>query len=200
MANVYLFEKTLDEKVADVVRRFSDQKQVLIFCPTKKGAEVLSALLASNLPRFTKASTSCRFYDEKLQNLVSKGFAFHHAGIPPDDRTNVEDLYLKGNIQVLCATSTLAHGVNLPAHLVIIRGTNQWKGGQTGYEKLPRSMVTQMIGRAGRPGLDDSGVAVVMTSNEDKSYYENIQNNTEVVESNLMSMFTEGKTNNHTSI
>jgi ATP-dependent DNA helicase HFM1/MER3 len=99
-------------------------------------------------------------------------------------------LYLKGKIWILACTSTLAHGVNLPAHLVIIRGTSVYRGSH-GYERLPRSMVTQMIGRAGRPGLDDHGIAVIMTSKEDKSYYEAVESNTEVVESNLMSMFVE---------
>ena len=33
-------------------------------------------------------------------------------------------------------------------------------------------MLPQMMGRAGRPGLDTHGVAVIMTSHEDKPYYE----------------------------
>ena len=44
-----------------------------------------------------------------------------YSGLPADDRAAVEELYLSGRIHILCSTSTLAHGVNLPAHLVIIK-------------------------------------------------------------------------------
>ncbi len=71
-----------------------------------------------------------------------------------------------GFIHILCSTSTLAHGVNLPAHLVIIKGTNSWRGGILGYQKMCKSEVIQMMGRAGRPGYDLHGVAVIMTSLE----------------------------------
>ena len=130
-------------------------------------------------------------FDEKLKNLIGKGYAYHHAGVPADDRAFIEDLFLRGSIHVLCATSTLAHGVNLPAHLVIVRGTNCWRGSDKGYEKLSRSMIMQMCGRAGRPGFDTSGLAVVMTSKDDKAYYENAAVQTEVVESNLQSILVE---------
>lgn len=39
------------------------------------------------------------------------------------DRTLVEDLFSDRHIQVLVSTSTLAWGVNLPAHSVVIKGT-----------------------------------------------------------------------------
>ena len=66
---------------------------------------------------------------------------------------------------MLCATSTLAMGVNLPAHLVIIKGTRAYRGGGVGHQDIDIATLTQMIGRAGRPGLDTSGIAVVMTDN-----------------------------------
>lgn len=112
---------------------------------------------------------------------------FFHTGLLPDDRTIIERLFLNGNVQILCTTTTLAHGVNLPAHLVIVKGTNMWRG--KGYEKLPRSTVLQMIGRAGRPGFDTSGVAVIMTSQEDKLFYESAQ--MDIVESALPSCLIE---------
>lgn len=63
-----------------------------------------------------------------------------------------------------------------------------WRG--KGYMKLPRSMVIQMTGRAGRPNFDSSGVAVIMTSHEDRAFYENRQ--MELVESALHNNFSEG--------
>ena len=71
--------------------------------------------------------------------------------------------------QVLCTTSTLAQGVNLPAHLVVLKGTRRWsheKGEAAGNVEYDRSTILQMIGRAGRPQFDTEGVAVIMTENE----------------------------------
>ena len=70
----------------------------------------------------------CRTEAEQVKNLELKdilpyGFAVHHAGMSRVDRTLVEDLFGDRHIQVLVSTATLAWGVNLPAHTVIIKGT-----------------------------------------------------------------------------
>ena len=101
--------------------------------------------------------------------------------------------YLNGNITFLCSTSTLAHGVNLPAHLVIIKGTNSWRGGSRGYERMTKSEVIQMMGRAGRKGFDEQGVAVIMTSDTDKEHYNDVSLSADIVESTLPAKLTEGK-------
>ena len=78
-----------------------------------------------------------------------------------------------GPLQVLCTTSTLAQGVNLPAHLVILKGTRRWvkeKGEVPGNREYDRSTILQMIGRAGRPQFDNEGVAVLMTKKEVHSH------------------------------
>ena len=59
----------------------------------------------------------------ELKDLLPYGFAIHHAGMNRVDRALVEDLFADRHIQVLCSTATLAWGVNLPAHTVIIKGT-----------------------------------------------------------------------------
>ena len=48
---------------------------------------------------------------------------YHNGGLCLKDRNLVEGLFLKGDIQVLCNTNTLAHGINLPAHTVVIKST-----------------------------------------------------------------------------
>ena len=99
------------------------------------------------------------------------------------DRSLIEEAFLKGWIQVICATSTLAVGVNLPAHLVIIKSTMQYVSGVTkDYSELD---ITQMLGRAGRPQFDTSGVAVIMTSLEKKIKYDDMIYGREVIESSL---------------
>ena len=68
---------------------------------------------------------------------------------------------MNGNIRILCCTSTLAVGINLPARLVIIKSTLMYNG--RGYCEYSEVDVLQMIGRAGRPQFDDQGVAVILT-------------------------------------
>lgn len=63
------------------------------------------------------------FKNLELKDLLPYGFAIHHAGMTRVDRTLVEDLFADKHIQVLVSTATLAWGVNLPAHTVIIKGT-----------------------------------------------------------------------------
>jgi activating signal cointegrator complex subunit 3 len=87
----------------------------------------------------------------------------------PIDR--VERLYLSGDIRVLVATATLAWGVNLPARLVIVKGTEYFDGKTSRYVDYPLTDVLQMIGRAGRPGFDTEGKAVVLVESSKKNFY-----------------------------
>lgn len=127
MNNMFLFERSLDNKVEDVIKRYSDGKQCLVFCASKNGCERLSQLLSqrfsscANPDAYSGYNVASQLQDAKLRGLVRRGHGFHHAGIPADDRVVIEQLFSEGKIRVLCATSTLAHGVNLPAHLVIIK-------------------------------------------------------------------------------
>ena len=60
----------------------------------------------------------------------------------------VEKAYLNGNISVICCTSTLAVGINLPCHMVIIKNTVSWQG--EAIKEYGDLEVMQMMGRAGR--------------------------------------------------
>ena len=116
--------------------------------------------------------------------MVSSGVAFHHAGLTNEDRTAVEKGYLAGEINVICCTSTLAVGVNLPCHMIIIKNTVTYQsnaaGGCKEYSDLE---IMQMLGRAGRPQFDDSAVAVIMTRLQRVNYYEKMISGQEVLES-----------------
>ncbi len=59
--------------------------------------------------------------NKAIRDLFADGFSVHHAGVLRQDRTLVEKLFSEGLIKVLVCTATLAWGVNLPAHAVIIK-------------------------------------------------------------------------------
>lgn len=105
--------------------------------------------------------------DENLRHTLTFGIGLHHAGLPRKDRELVEKLFRDRLIQVIISTSTLAWGVNLPAHLVVIKGTEYFQNGR--YQSYPLSDLLQMIGRAGRPLLDDKGVACVLVEESKKN-------------------------------
>lgn len=109
--------------------------------------------------------------DEALRHTITFGIGLHHAGLNVHDRDIVERLYLNGEIRVLVATATLAWGVNLPARLVIVKGTEYYDGKVSRYIDYPVTDVLQMIGRAGRPGFDTDGRAVVMVEESKKKFY-----------------------------
>lgn len=134
------------------------------------------------MPDAVYRTRSLEVLETKL-DLVIHGVAYHHGGTIPADRHIIESLFLSGSLSVICTTSTLAVGVNLPAHLVVIKGTNQYCSGQ--YKRYSNMDILQMIGRAGRPQFDTFGVAVVMTSIEEKRSFENLLLGKELIESGL---------------
>jgi len=109
--------------------------------------------------------------DGALKHTLQFGIGLHHAGLSGSDRDVVEKLFLDGQIQVLVATSTLAWGVNLPAHLVIVKGTEFFDGKTSRYVDYPVTDVLQMMGRAGRPQFDNLGVACVLVQEGKKNFY-----------------------------
>ncbi|CAM9707576.1 unnamed protein product, partial [Hapterophycus canaliculatus] len=73
--------------------------------------------------------------------------------------------------QVLVCTSTLAWGVNFPAHLVVVKGTEFFDGKSQRYVDFPITDLLQMIGRAGRPQFDDHAVACILVHEPKKNFF-----------------------------
>ncbi|WIA19957.1 hypothetical protein OEZ85_005838 [Tetradesmus obliquus] len=107
----------------------------------------------------------------ELRDLLPFGFAIHHAGMSRVDRTLVEDLFADGHIQVLVSTATLAWGVNLPAHTVIIKGTQVYSPVKGAWDELSPQDMMQMMGRAGRPQFDTFGEGIIITGHTELQFY-----------------------------
>ncbi|KAH8310481.1 hypothetical protein KR044_001580 [Drosophila immigrans] len=129
--------------------------------------------------------------DQNLKFCLAFGIGLHHAGLQEPDRKCVEELFLNRKIQVLVATATLAWGVNLPAHLVVIKGTEYFDGKVKKYVDMPITDVLQMMGRAGRPQFDNEGVAVVLVHDEKKNFYKKFLYDPFPVESSLLAVLPE---------
>lgn len=109
--------------------------------------------------------------DRELVKALSAGFGFHHAGMPRQSRRGVEDAFSRGDIKVLCCTSTLAWGVNLPAHTVIIKGTRVYDQQKGDFGSLGILDVLQIFGRAGRPQFQETGEAFLICPHSELSHY-----------------------------
>ncbi|CAL6302530.1 unnamed protein product [Bathycoccus prasinos] len=121
-----------------------------------------------------------------LKELLRYGFAIHHAGMVRADRTLVEELFADGHIQVLVSTATLAWGVNLPAHTVIIKGTQVYNPEKGGWDELSFQDVMQMMGRAGRPQFDTFGEGIIITQHTELQYYLSLFNQQLPIESQFV--------------
>ncbi|OYR55094.1 DEAD/DEAH box helicase [Halorubrum sp. Ea1] len=96
----------------------------------------------------------------QLADCLRSGVAFHHAGLRSGHRSVVEAAFRDRDAACICATPTLAAGVNVPARRVVVRDQKRYAG--SAMEWLPTLEVHQMCGRAGRPGLDPHGEAVLV--------------------------------------
>lgn len=125
--------------------------------------------------------------DRDLKELMPYGFGIHHAGMSRSDRSSVEDLFADGSLQVLVCTATLAWGVNLPAHTVIIKGTQIYSPEKGSWVELSPQDVLQMLGRAGRPQYDTFGEGIIITTQSEMQYYLSLMNQQLPIESQFIS-------------
>ncbi|MEM2878629.1 MAG: ATP-dependent DNA helicase [Candidatus Hadarchaeales archaeon] len=155
----------------------NDGGQVLVFVNTRKAAQSAASsiseyiwtglseeerkILAGAASEIEKTlgepTQTCR----ELAACVKKGAAFHHAGLHHAQRKIVEDLFRKNALKVVCATPTLAMGLNLPSRRTIIRDCRRYVE-PYGMTFIPVLEFHQLCGRAGRPQYDRYGEAVVI--------------------------------------
>lgn len=179
------------------IKNHSPEKPVIIFVPSRRQTRLTAKDLINmcgmedNPRRFVHMDEDdlqlnlSRVKDEALKEAISFGVGLHHAGLVESDRQLSEELFLNNKIQILVATSTLAWGVNLPAHLVVVKGTQFYDAKIEGYKDMDLTDVLQMLGRAGRPQFDNSGVARIFTQDSKKDFYKHFLHTGFPVESSL---------------
>ncbi|KIK95504.1 hypothetical protein PAXRUDRAFT_11409 [Paxillus rubicundulus Ve08.2h10] len=175
-------KKNLDrvtfEKVSELVRQ---GHQVMVFVHARKETvNAAQTLKDTATAEGTLEDYSCQDHpqwnffrrsigesrNKEMKQLFDDGFGIHHAGMLRSDRNMMERMFQERVIKVLCCTATLAWGVNLPAHAVIIKGTQVYDSGKGSFVNLSVLDVLQVFGRAGRPGLETSGVGYICTTHD----------------------------------
>ncbi|KAI5720766.1 hypothetical protein M8J77_011400 [Diaphorina citri] len=172
--STFQFEMMLSYKLKSIIMQYSDNKPTLIFCATRKGVEHTCTILRQEMsiqtsPEVREIVDKCmsNMMDNKLKDMLRSSIGYHHAGMSPEDRTIIEQLFRSGYLMILVSTSSLAIGVNLPAHLVIVKSTENYVGA-SGYQEYKETQILQMIGRAGRPQYDTEAIAVILTKQQNQ--------------------------------
>jgi len=163
------------DHVVPLVLEVIPQYSCLVFCPTKKNCENVALMISKFVPKdllevrkeerlnlLRTIHQSVNGVCKVLLKTIPFGVAYHHSGLTLDERKLIEEAYSTGVLCLLCCTSTLAAGVNLPAKRAILRSP------YVGKSFMLRSQYKQMVGRAGRAGLDSSGESILIISRKDK--------------------------------
>ncbi|KAG8747501.1 hypothetical protein FRC10_000637 [Ceratobasidium sp. 414] len=174
MARKNLDEITF-EKVSELVR---EGHQVMVFVHARKDTvksalalkeaatqdDLLDKFSCMDHPQFQffrrQIGTS---RNKEMKQLFDDGFGIHHAGMLRSDRNMMEKMFEARAIKVLCCTATLAW--------VIIKGTQIYDSNRGSFVDLSVLDVLQIFGRAGRPGMESSGVGYICTSEEKLERY-----------------------------
>ncbi|MGA2875130.1 MAG: DEAD/DEAH box helicase, partial [Nitrososphaerales archaeon] len=155
--------------------------QSLIFCDTRKRSVSAAEKAAEIMPTFLSFEESGRLREialkitssgeetelsKRLAEIVSKGVAFHHAGLDSKHRKIIEDAYRNREIKILSSTPTLAAGVNLPARRVVLSSLFRYNYDEGGQTPISVMEFRQMAGRAGRPRYDKFGEIVLLAGGQ----------------------------------
>lgn len=166
-------EEKTDEPVINIsLDTLKKNKQILSFFNTKKSAEACAERIYLSLDKkdetpeleeiakkIEKVLSSPTKQCRRLAKVIRRGVAFHHSGLHSEQRALVEENFRAGKIKVICSTTTLGAGLDLPAFRVIIKDLKRFNGGW-GMSNIPVLEYEQMAGRAGRPSYDNEGQAI----------------------------------------
>lgn len=193
----------MNKPTFQAIKTYSPEKPALVFVSSRRQTRLTAIDLTTYIVAEDNPHKWVHMSDQEMQSVISLvkdqnlksvlafGIGIHHAGLHERDRKLVEELFLHQKIQVLIATATLAWGINLPAHLVVIKGTEYFNGKVQRYVDFPITDVMQMAGRAGRPQFDTTGVAVVLVQDSKKDFYKRFLHEPFPVESSLIGALPE---------
>jgi hypothetical protein len=137
--------------------------------------------------------------DFALVNLLAHGIGVHHAGLPYDARTLIELLTEDGHLRVLCATNTIAQGLNFPVSGIFLASPSLGYG-----RKLSSRQFWNLAGRAGRVQHDSLGVVGLAAGDDPRAGKKYISEQTGDLISQLTTLLDEleaqGNLNNLTRV
>ena len=154
---------------------FQAKEQALFFLPSRRSAVTTAKKIGVSLHPYLNSNQKKELavrasgltssvsdpLSKQLVEIMKTGAAFHHAGLNSEQRRIIEDSFKDGLIHILCATPTLAAGINLPAKRVVVSSVYRYSLEQGSYPIKTLEYI-QMAGRAGRPQYDTEGESILV--------------------------------------
>lgn len=176
----------------NAITKLSPSKPVIVFVPSRQQAQLtaidlISFTSSSGLPdRFVLSKRDdVVISDSNISQCVQQGVGFLHSSVSENDKLAVEELFLLGAIQVLVVPHNMCWGIRVPAHLVVIMDTVYYEGREHRFVDYPITDILQMIGKASRQNIDQSGKCVVMCHAPKKEYLRKLLHDPLPIESHL---------------
>lgn len=109
-----------------------------------------------------------------LCQFIERGFAYHHGSLPQNIREFIEEYYTNRTLPLLICTTTLAEGVNLPVHTIVLTTLSRYDFRKNRVVTLDATEIKNIIGRAGRAGRQKYGVVILPNANPNTEAYKNL--------------------------
>nr|KYP65058.1 Superkiller viralicidic activity 2-like 2 [Cajanus cajan] len=168
-------ESDIFKMVKMIIQRQYDP--VILFSFSKRECELLAMQMAKmdlngdnekdNIEQiFCSAMDMLSDDDKKLPQvsnmlpLLKRGIGVHHSGLLPILKEVIEILFQEGLIKCLFATETFSIGLNMPAKTVVFTNVRKFDGDK--FRWISSGEYIQMSGRAGRRGIDERGICILM--------------------------------------
>ncbi len=177
MQTIKIEEYTKDQTINIAIDTIKQNKQALIFVNSKRSAESVADKITNYIKKKEVLEQNNQLSQEVLSVLnpptdqckrlaenTKYRIAFHHSGLHSKQKTLIENWFKNKKIMIIVATPTLAQGVDLPAFRTIIRDLKRYTS--RGLRFIPKLEFEQQAGRAGRPGQEEYGEAIIIANDK----------------------------------
>ena len=173
------------ESYVNMVEKLKDEDKLpaIFFIFSKREGKAVMKYLSENAPKLTSKKetkqieqsieefqANGKYLGETLDyRALKNGYALHNAGMLPEQKELIEELFQKKLLKVVISTETLSAGINMPARSTVItalRKPTDTPDGDDHKRYLSPNEFHQMAGRAGRRGIDTTGYCFAMATNK----------------------------------
>ena len=163
----------LSKIVAGCGKVFASRGTSIVIAKTKPNAWSLARVLSNNMDDLKNIPPQIQLVQDYLKvevspefelvEMLNKGIGVHHSGLSEEIKSLMEWLVEEEALKVLCATTTIAQGINFPVSSVFLQSIEYPYGKKMTYREF-----WNLAGRAGRVGQDNVGVVGIACDTAEK--------------------------------
>jgi len=163
----------LSKIVAGCGKVFASRGTSIVIAKTKPNAWSLARVLSNNMDDLKNIPPQIQLVQDYLKvevspefelvEMLNKGIGVHHSGLSEEIKSLMEWLVEEEALKVLCATTTIAQGINFPVSSVFLQSIEYPYSKKMTYREF-----WNLAGRAGRVGQDNVGVVGIACDTAEK--------------------------------